>query len=193
MNQAKLRVVCRWVWMMGALLLIGGCHAKSGDRTLLERIAQIGRSNEPQPGVLTEKGRAAITEECSKQSYHTASKGLIVTETALREDVFALRDPVSYREDAYGLDEALRLESSLHAEAAGQGHPIEETKCIEEFADHLESLTEPIIEADARQKELDLTAFKHSEKEAQEQADKKLTESERPAGPRTQVPESTPR
>lgn len=192
MKQGKLRVVCRWVWMMGTLLLIGGCHARSGDSTLMERITRMGRSKtESQPGMLAEKGRAAIVEECAKQSYKTASKGLIGSETDLHEDVFALRDRVSYREDAYGLDEALRLESLLHAEAAGPGHPTEQTQCIEEFADHLESLTQPIIEADARQKELDVTAFKDSEKEAQEQADKRLGESEKPSGPTAQPPGST--
>lgn len=171
------------------LLLIGGCHARSGDSTLLERIARIGRSKtESQPGVLAEKGRAAIIEECAKQNYSMASKGLIVSETALHEDVFALRDRVSYGEDAYGLDEALRLEALLHAEVDGPGHPTGQAECIREFAEHLESLTDPIIEADARQKELDITAFKDSAKEAQEQLDKKLRESEQPVEPTLQAP-----
>jgi hypothetical protein len=149
----------------------------------------MGRSKtESQPGVLAEKGRAEITDECAKQSYETANRGLIVNETALHEDVFALRDRVSYGVYAYGLDEALRLESLLHAEAAGLGHPTEQAECIQEFADHLESLTEPIIEAEERQKELDITAFKDSAKEAQEQADKKLRESEKPAEPTFQAP-----
>jgi hypothetical protein len=179
--------------MMGALFLVGGCHARNGDATLLERITRIGRTTtELQPGVLAEKGRAEITDECAKQSYETARKGMIVSETALDEDVFAMRDRVSYGEDAFGLDEALRLESLLHAEA-GLGHPTKQAQCIREFADHLESLTEPIVEAEERQRELDITAFKDSAKEAQELADKRLVESEKAAEPTTQAPASTPR
>jgi hypothetical protein len=180
--------------MMGTLFLVGGCHARSGDATLLERIERIGHTKtELQPGVLAEKGRAEITDECAKQSYETARKGMIVSETALHEDVFAMRDRVSYGEDAYGLDEALRLESLLQAEAAGLGHPTEQAQCIREFADHLEALTEPIIEAEERQRELDITAFKDSAKEAQELADKRLGESDKAAHPTTQAPGSTPR
>jgi hypothetical protein len=195
-NQGK----CKWApgvvcgLLMGTLFLVGGCHARSGDATLLERIERIGHTKiELQPGVLAEKGRAEITDECAKQSYETARKGMIVSETALHEDVFAMRDRVSYGEDAYGLDEALRLESLLRAEAAGLGHPTEQARCIREFADHLEALTEPIIEAEERQRELDITAFKDSAKEAQELADKRPSESEKAAEPRTQAPGSTPR
>ena len=195
MNQGKWkwapRVVC--CLMMGTLFLVGGCHARNGDATLLERITRIGRAKtELQPGVLAEKGRAEITDECAKQSYKTARKGMIVSETALDEDVFAIRDRVSYGEDAFGLDEALRLESLLHAEA-GLGHPTEQAQCIREFADHLESLTEPIVEAEERQRELDITAFKDSAKEAQELADKRLVEREKAAEPTTEAPGSTPR
>jgi hypothetical protein len=180
---------------MGALLLVGGCHASgSGDTSILERIAHAARSKAgvAQPGELAEKGRAAITEECAKQSYQTASKGLIVSETGLHEDVFALRDRVSYGEDAYRLDDALQLESLLHVEADGLGHPTEQTECVQEFADHLETLTDPLIEADERQRELDLSAFKDSAKEAQEQADKRLSDSERSAEPKLQLPGSQP-
>jgi hypothetical protein len=180
--------------MMGTLFLVGGCHARNGDSTLLERVARIGRTKaELQPGALAEKGRAEITDECAKQSYKTASKGLIVSETALHEDVFALRDRVSYGEDAYGLDETLRLESLLRGEAAGLGHPTEQALCIREFADHLESLTDPIVVADERQRELDITAFKDSAREAQEQADKSLDASQKAVEPTAQTPGSTPR
>jgi hypothetical protein len=180
--------------MMGTLLLVGGCHARqSGDTTLLERIARVRHPKaEVRPGELAEKGRAAITEECAKQSYKTASKGLIVSDTGLHEDVFALRDLGSYRDDAYGLDEALRLESLLRAETNGLGHPTEQAECVEEFAEHLEALTDPLVDADERLKELDVSAFKDSAKEAQEQADKKLSESEKPTEPKTQPPGSQP-
>jgi hypothetical protein len=141
---------------------------------------------------LAEKGRAAITEECAKQSYETSSKGLIVSETELHEDVFALRDRVSYGEDAYKLDEALQLELLLHAEVDGLGHPTDQTECVRDFAEHLETLTDPLIEADERQRELDLSAFQNSAKEAQEQADKQLSDSERLAEPKTQSPSAQP-
>jgi hypothetical protein len=188
------RVVRRWVWMMGSLLLVVGCHARqSGDTSILERIVRAARSKtETRPGELAAKGLAAITEECAKQSYKTASKGLIVSETGLHEDVFALRDRVSYGQDAFRLDEALQLESLLHAETEGLGHPTEQAGCVQEFAEYLEALTDPMVEADERQKELDLSSFKDSAKEAQEQADKRLSDSERPAEPKTQVPGSQP-
>jgi hypothetical protein len=138
------------------------------------------------------KGRAAITEECAKQSYKTASKGLIVSETGLHEDVFALRDRVSYGEDAYRLDEALQLESLLHAEADGLERPTAQTKCVREFAEHLETLTDPLIEADERQRELDMSAFKDSVKKSEQQADRRLSGSEKATEPTTQAPGSQP-
>jgi len=170
---------------MGMLVLVAGCHAgrQSGDPTLLERISRAGhlKTVSPKPGELAEKGRASIADECAKQSYVNASKGLIVSETGLHEDVFALRDRVSYGEMAFALDEALRLESLLRVEANGHGHPTEQTECIERFAEHLESLTDPIVEADERLKELDVSAFEDSAKKAQEQAEKQLHETDKPA------------
>jgi hypothetical protein len=181
-------------WVMGILLLICGCRTRqNGDATLLERIERVGsRAEAPKPGELAEKGRAAITEECAKQTYANASKGLIVSETGLHEDVFALRDRISYGASGYGLDEAMRLESLLHAEANVGGLPKEQAQCILEFAEHMETLTDPIVDADVRQKELDLSAFDNAAKEAQEQATEKLREIEKPAEPRTQGPEQAP-
>lgn len=175
---------------MGSLLLICGCRAKqAGDSTLLQRIESAANSKveAPKPGELAEKGRAAITEECGKQTYANASKGLIVSETGLHEDVFALRDRISYGADGYGLDEALQLESLLHEEAEAAGFPKEQAKCVLEFAEHLETLTDPIIEADVRQKELDVSAFDRASKEAEE-AKEKLREIEKSADPKTQAP-----
>ena len=79
------------------------------------------------------------------------------------------------------MDEALRLESLLRLEADGLRHPREQTNCIREFAGHLETLTDPLLEADERQKELSVSAFNDSAKEAEEQAEKKLQEIERAA------------
>ena len=178
-------VVRRGWFLLGPLVLVAGCHAgrQSADPTLIERISRAGhsRTEAPKPGELAEKGRASIADECAKQSYVNASKGLIVSETGLHEDVFALRDRVSYGEMAFSLDEALRLESLLRVEANGQGHPTEQAKCIERFAERLESLTGPIVEADERLKELDISAFEDSAKKAQEQAEKQLRETDKPA------------
>jgi hypothetical protein len=188
-----LRVAGRWLSVMGLLLLVAGCHAgqQSGDATLLERISRVGRPKKaPKPGELAEKGKTAIVRECEKQSYETASKGLIVSEIGLHEDVFVLRDRVSYAGVGYDLAEAQRLEDLLGAEAKVAGHPAEEANCIEAFAEHLETLSDPLVEADERLKELDASAFNDAAKEAQEQADKKLREAERANAPRTQPPES---
>ena len=106
-----------------------------------------------------------------------------MSETGLHEDVFALRDRVSYGEDAYRLDEALQLESLLHAEADGLGHPTDQTNCVREFAEHLETLTDPLVEADKRQRELDMSAFKDSVKEAEQQRGKELNRDEKTTEP----------
>jgi hypothetical protein len=188
-----LRVAGRWLSVMGLLLLVAGCHAgrQSGDATLLERISRVGHPRQaPKPGELAEKGKAAIVTECEKQSYETASKGLIVSEIGLHEDVFVLRDRVSYAGIGYELAEAQRLEDLLRAEAKVAGHPAEQANCIEAFAEHLETLSDPLVEADERLKELDASAFNDAAKEAQEQADKKLREAEKSNAPKTQPPES---
>jgi single-stranded DNA-specific DHH superfamily exonuclease len=186
----------RGLSLMSLLILVAGCHRgqHSGDATLLERISRVGHSKiaAPKPGELAEKGKGAIVTECEKQSYETASKGLIVSEIGLHEDVFVLRDRVSYAGVGYGLDEAQRLEELLRAEARVAGHPAEQANCIEAFAEHLETLSDPLVEADQRLKELDASAFSDATKEAQEQADKKLREADRSNEQRTQPAESVP-
>ncbi len=175
--------VRRGVFMLGMLALIAGCHKgqQGSNTTLLERISRAGHSKAtaPKPGELAEIGRAEITEECAKQSYETARKGLIVSETGLHEDVFVLRDRVSYRGIGFGLDEAQRLEALLEEEAEAVGHPAKQAACIREFAEHLETLSDPLVEADERQKELDVSAFEDAAKKAKEQAEKKLSDSDK--------------
>jgi hypothetical protein len=129
---------------------------------------------------LADMGRAEIVEECGKQSYELVKKGLIVSETGLHEDVFMLRDRVTFGGIGYSLDEALRLESELQSEAAGGRHPADQAACIAKFASYLESLSDPLVEADARLKELDASAFTDASKEAERQAEKKLLESDKP-------------
>jgi hypothetical protein len=182
-------VVCVLAWVA---VLVTGCRGRlqSGDTTLLERISRAGHSNKAlKPGELAEEGRIEITTECEKQSYETAKKGLIVSETGLHEDVFTLRDRVSYGAVGYSLDEAIRLEALLRMEAKVAGRPPEQTECIQRFAEHLETLSDPLVEADERQKELDVSAFNDAAKEAQEQADKKLREPDKPVEPKAQQPE----
>jgi hypothetical protein len=185
------------LFVLGVLLLVGGCHTgqKSGDATLLERISSARRRHTwvaPKPGELAEKGKAAIVAECEKQSYDTARKGLIVSEIGLHEDVFVLRDRISYAGVGYGLDEAQRLEELLRAEAKVGGRPAEQANCIEAFAEHLETLSDPLVEADERRKELDSSAFNDAAKEAQEQADKKLREADRSTEQKARPAESLP-
>lgn len=175
--------VRRGVFTLGMLALIAGCHkGQHGSRTtLLERISRAGHSRvaAPKPGELAEIGRAEITEECAKQSYETTRKGLIVSEVGLHEDVFVLRDLVSYDGIGYGLDGAQRLEALLEEDAKAVGHPAKQAACIQEFAEHLETLSDPLVEEDERQKELDVSAFEDSAKKAQEQAEKKLRDSDK--------------
>jgi hypothetical protein len=163
----------RGLWAICLVLLVAGCHSREkSDRTLLARLSRAGhlKVTPPKPGELAEKGRTEIVDECAKQSYETASKGLIVSEIGLHEDVFMLRDRVTYGAIGYGLDEALRLESMLRGEASGQTHSAEQAECIRHFAEHLESVSDPLVEADERQKELDASAFKDASKEAERQA-----------------------
>jgi hypothetical protein len=183
----------RGVSVFSVLILVAGCHSRQqgGDATLLERISRVGHSNvtAPKPGELAEKGRAEIAVECEKQSYENASKGLIVSRTGLHEDVFALRDRVSYGAIGYSLDEAIRLETLLQADAKVVGLPEEQARCIQQFAEHLATLSDPLVEADERLKELDVSAFNDAAKEAQAQADKKLRGAEKAVEAKTQQPE----
>jgi hypothetical protein len=89
------------------LMLLTGCHGrKRADVTASVASGRV--------GVL---GRNTIATECEHESYANASKGLIVEETGLHEDVFSLRNRDSLTATAYNLDEALRLEDFLRAAA----------------------------------------------------------------------------
>ena len=167
----SLRQLCCGLPVVGLLLLIAGCHGRAGKP----------QDTPMNPHELIDKGRAEIVDECGKQSYELAKKGLIVSEIGLHEDVFVLRDRVTFGGIGYSLDETLRLESELQAEAAGGRHPADQAACIAKFASHLESLSDPLVEADERLKELDASAFKDAAREADEQAEKTLREPEMPA------------
>ncbi|MEI9980373.1 MAG: hypothetical protein WDN23_15485 [Edaphobacter sp.] len=167
------------LFVMGLLVSGAGCHGRR-DRA---------KEAAPTQTELADRGRAEIVEGCGKQSYDLMSKGLIVSETGLHEDVFVLRDRMTLGGIGYSLDEALRLESQLNAEAKGGAHPAEQSECIAKFAAHLETLSSPLVEGDQRLKELDASAFVDSAKEAEKQAEKKLRGPEKPQDEGVEPPE----
>jgi hypothetical protein len=117
-------------------------------------------------------GSNLITTECAVQSYANASKGLIASETGLHEDVFSLRDRTSYQSNVYSLDEALKLEALLLTQTKTPGSPAEQSDCILLFAQHFETITDPLVQQDKELKELDVSAFNDSRKEAEQQLEK---------------------
>ncbi len=169
-SQKKRRAIGHGLSVIGLLVLAAGCHGHDARE----------KDAPPKPDEIATRGRAEIVEECGKQSYDLVSKGLIVSETGLHEDVFVLRDRVTFGGIGYSLAEGLRLESELRAEAKGGAHPAEQSECIARFANHLEGLSDPLVEADERLKELDASAFTNAAKEAEKQAEKQLRGPEKP-------------
>lgn len=168
---------------IGLLILLAGCHTKDGRPK--NAVAGDARPNPTQSttGRLAIIGKDTITTECEHETYANASKGLIVEEAGLHEDVFSLRDRASLTPNAYNLDEALRLETLLHTEAKVSTHSAEQADCIDEFAEHLGGLTDALVQADAVQKEMDISAFKDASKQAEDQLEKKQHEAEQPTTP----------
>lgn len=145
-----------------ALTVAGlGCHERKGP--------SISGIPSEQPVVLAEKGAAAIATVCSRQTFDTAKVGLIAGETRLREDVFEMRDPVSYTVVPYRLGATVRLETMLRREAGAAGRPENQAKCMRDFADHLKELSDPLVAAAKDQDQADVLAFKDAEKEAQQE------------------------
>jgi hypothetical protein len=149
--------------LLGLLIVANGCHSRAAHRAV-----ESSRKSSESPAKLAEDGRVTIVAICAKESFATARPGLIVAEAGLREDVFLLRDRDSYQPVPYGLDEAQRLEILLRADAETSGHTEEQAACIREFAEHLESLTEPLAEAARREREIDSSAFSQSDKQVQD-------------------------
>lgn len=163
--------------IVGLLGMAVGCHAKMPGTNIgfAEPMAQRGQfdSAEASAKKVADAGEA-IAGACAKEPYANAHEGLVVTETGLHEDVFELRDRVSYKSLAYGQWEAQRLEALLRKEAGAAGspsYPAEQAECIRQFADHMQTLTDPLVEADAEQKQLDVSAFNDASKEAQQETD----------------------
>jgi len=153
--------------LLSLLVAVTGCHSKTASRAI-----EASRASSESPAKLAEDGRAAIVAVCAKEPFAAARLGLIVAETSLREDVFLLRDRGSYKPVPYGLDEAQRLEALLRAEAGAAGHTEEQSACIRQFAEHLESLTEPLAEAVRREREIDTSAFSQSDKQVQDELER---------------------
>lgn len=172
--------------LAGPLIFAGGCHKNNmGAGT---KPAEAARSAE-NPQASAEKVAAAgvaIVKACGKVSFANASKGLIVSETGLHEDVFDLRDRVSYRPVSFSLNEAQRLEALLQGETEKPGHTdysAEQTACIGQFVDHFHALTEPLVQDDVEQRQLDVSAFDKASKDAEqetEQEEKALQSSSSP-------------
>ena len=151
------------VVLLGLLMVVIGCHSKTASGTI-----DASKASTTNPAKLAEDGRATIVAICAKESFAAARPGLIVAEAGLREDVFLLRDRDSYQPVPYGLDEAQRLQMLLRADAETSGHTEEQAACIRQFAEHLESLTEPLAEAARREREIDSSAFSQSDKQVQD-------------------------
>jgi hypothetical protein len=159
----------RGALMTGSLLWMVGCHARDTiqESRLYARIMQ--KNHGTAPGAMAAKARDTIAIECRHGSWANVSKGLIVTEPGTHEDVFSLRDRITLQPNAYPLDEAWRLVVLLRAEARTEGHTTEQAGCIQEFAEHLQTLTEQRAEIEAEQKDLDVSALNEAKKQAEGQ------------------------
>jgi len=154
----------------GILLLMAGCHSDERSSSLLERLSSTAppKASSLGPNHLAADGLASITSACEKQSFENARTGLIVSQTGLYEDVFAMRSR-TYSSVAFSLDDALKLEDVLRNELKKDKQPGEQRECAQQFEGYLETLTDPLVEQDKLAKDLDASAFKDSNKEAQEE------------------------
>jgi len=154
--------------MMGFLML-AGCHAKGRGAGTSELMAQTQTDVAEASAEKVGGAAAAIASACAKEPYENARIGLIVAETGLHEDVFDLRDRFSYKAVPFSLDEAQRLETLLRK--AGTSDPAKQAACIAAFSDLFKALTDPLVEADTVQKQLDLSAFNNASKEADQETE----------------------
>jgi len=156
-----------WVGLltMSFSIALLGCHGKKPPEAAAGEHLDGAKSS----AVLAAQASAVIAAVCTRQSYATASVGLIAGETGLREDVFELCDPVSYKVIPYRLGATVRLEGLLRRGAEAAGRPTAEAACIRQFADHFKKLTDPLVEAARDEKEIDSSAFNSAEKEAEQE------------------------
>ena len=154
----------------GILLMMAGCHSDERSNSLLERLSStaLPKATSLGPNHLAADGLASIMSACEKQSFENARTGLIVSQTGLHEDVFAMRSR-TYSSVAFSLDDALKLEDVLRNELKKDKQPGEQRECAQQFEGYLETLTDPLVEQDKLAKDLDASAFKDSNKEVQEE------------------------
>jgi hypothetical protein len=150
---------------VGLSMTLLGCHGKKPTEAAAGEHGDSAQS----PAVRAAQASAVIAAVCTRQSYATASVGLIAGETGLREDVFELRDPVSYKVIPYRLGATVRLETLLRQGAEAAGRPVAEATCLRQFADHFKKLTDPLVQAAQDEKEIDSSAFNSAEREAQQE------------------------
>ena len=152
-----------WAGLLAAGFAVAvlGCHGKKEP--------SIAGVPSEQATTLADKGAAAIAAVCSRQTFATAKVGLIAGETRLSEDVFEMRDPVSYTVIPYRLGATVRLETMLRRGAAAAGRPEDQATCMRDFADHFKDLTDPLVAAAKDRDQADVLAFKDAEKEAQQE------------------------
>jgi hypothetical protein len=155
---------------IAGILLMAGCHSGERSSSLPEGLTSAAQTKASNlgPNHLAAEGLATITAACEKQSFENARKGLIVSQTGLHEDVFAMRSR-TYSSVAFSLDDALKLEDVMRTELKENKQPREQRECAQQFEGYLETLTDPLLEQDKLAKELDASAFKDSSKEAQEE------------------------
>lgn len=161
----RLRALRAGLLTMGLSLAVLGCHGKNAVEE--SPAAQIDEAMSST--ALAQDASVMIAEVCRRQSYATASVGLIAGETGLREDVFELRNPVSYKVVPYRLRATVKLEGLLRLEAEATGRPATQASCMRQFADHLQKLTEPLIAAARDEKKIDRSAFNNAEKESHQE------------------------
>lgn len=175
MKEIGLKARSAWIaaFIVGLMLSVSGCRARKPDGTLSEAAIQAGRVDTPAASAKKVAGAGiAIVSDCAKEPFANARSGIVVAETGLNEDVFDLRDRTTYRAVPFGLNEALRLQDLLLKEIDVPGHaryPAQQVACIQQFAAHFKSLTDPLVESDAEQKQLDVSAFYKASKEAEQE------------------------
>ena len=161
------RVLRAGLLTTGLAMTVLGCHGKR-QAPVTEQTHITGAKT---PAELADKAASVIAAVCTRQSYETASVGLIAGETGLREDVFGLRDPASYKVVPYRLRATVRLEELLREGAEAAGRPSEQAECMRMFADHLKGLTDPLVETAKDEKEVDALAFKDADQDAQQEVE----------------------
>lgn len=160
-----------------------GCRSPRHEVQLSDAAIEAGRVDTPQASAQkVANAGVAIVSACATQPYDNASKGLIVGEPGLDEDVLDLRDRNSLRAIPFGLGEIERLTSLLEKETSIVGHPAypaQQIACIQQFSLHLRDLTQPLVQANEVQKQLDVSAFNKAAKEAQQETEEQTQQEEK--------------